>query len=56
MLESRLAPGAIVIADDTTLLPELCADYLRYVRDTANPYVSASVPLDDGLEVSVRIR
>ena len=56
MLESRLAPGAIVIADDTTLLPELCADYLKYVRDTSNPYVSASIPLDDGLEVSVRIR
>ncbi|MFM8858127.1 MAG: hypothetical protein ACKOI2_13205 [Actinomycetota bacterium] len=55
-LEGRLVNGAIVVADDTTLLPELCADYLDYIRSNAGSYVSSSLPVDDGLEVSVVIR
>lgn len=55
-LEDRLVNGAIVIADDTTLLPELCADYLDYIRSATGTYVSSALPVDDGLEVSVVIR
>ncbi|MEY3360467.1 MAG: hypothetical protein RL531_186 [Actinomycetota bacterium] len=55
-LEDRLVNGAIVIADDTALLPELCADYLDYIRGNTSSYVSSEVPVDDGLEVSVVIR
>jgi len=55
-LEDRLVHGAIVIADDTTLLPELCADYLDYLRSNTGSYVSSALPVDDGLEVSVVIR
>ncbi|MFM7615958.1 MAG: O-methyltransferase [Actinomycetes bacterium] len=55
-LEGRLVNGAIVVADDTTLLPELCADYLDYIRSNTGSYVSSSLPVDDGLEVSVVIR
>lgn len=55
-LEDRLVHGAIVVADDTTLLPELCADYLEHVRSSTSTYVSAALPIDDGLEVSVVVR
>ncbi|MGA0878247.1 MAG: O-methyltransferase [Ilumatobacteraceae bacterium] len=56
MLEDHLVPGALVVADDTTLLPDLCADYLAYVRGNPERFVSASLPVDDGLEVSVAVR
>jgi predicted O-methyltransferase YrrM len=52
-LEPRLVPGAIVVADDTLLLPDLCADYVDYVRSATDLYVSVGLPIDDGLEVSV---
>jgi predicted O-methyltransferase YrrM len=51
-LEPRLAPGALVVADDITM-PAM-ADYLAYVRDPANGYVSVAFPVEDGMEVSCR--
>jgi len=53
-LEPALAPGCLVIADDITLMPEILAPYLAYVRDPRHGYVSSALPLDDGLELSVR--
>jgi predicted O-methyltransferase YrrM len=52
--ESWLAKGSLVIADDTDLMPERIAPYLAYVRDPLNGFVSAAIPIDDGLELSVR--
>jgi len=52
-LERHFVAGAIVVADDTLLLPDLCAEYVDYVRGATNSYVSVGLPLDDGLEVSV---
>jgi len=49
-LESRLAIGALIIADDINL-PAL-SGYLEYVRDPANGYVSAAFPVKDGMEIS----
>ena len=49
-LESRLAPGALVVADDINL-PSLNG-YLDYVRDPANAYVSVAFPVEDGMEIS----
>jgi hypothetical protein len=54
-LEPRLASGALVIADDLNLFPEKLASYVAFVRDPANGYVSVEVPLDDGLELSLRV-
>jgi predicted O-methyltransferase YrrM len=51
-LEPRLAPGAVVVADDTSMTS--MADYLGYVRDPANGYVSVAFPVEDGMEVSCR--
>lgn len=53
-LEPGLSPGCLVLADDTTLVPEWMADYLAYIRDPANGYVSVELPIDDGIEMSMR--
>jgi len=53
LLEPRLAPGALVVADDIDL-PDL-GDYLDYVRDPANGYVSVAFPVEDGMEISCRV-
>jgi predicted O-methyltransferase YrrM len=54
LVEPRLAPNALVVADyskdDPTLVP-----YQDYVRDPSNGYFSTLLPLDDGVEVSVRL-
>jgi len=49
-LESRLAVGALVVADDINL-PSL-SGYLDYVRDPSNGYVSVAFPVEDGMEIS----
>jgi predicted O-methyltransferase YrrM len=48
IVESRLQPGAFVIADNADYSP----DYLAYVRDPANGYLS--VPFGDDVELSMR--
>jgi predicted O-methyltransferase YrrM len=50
LLEPRLAPGALVIADDSSFAA--VADYLAYVRDPGNGYVSVEFPVEDGMEIS----
>ena len=50
LLEPILAPGSLVAADDNT--HATLADYLSYVRDPANGYVSVSFPVEDGVEIS----
>lgn len=50
LLEPKLAPGALVAADDIT--HSTMAGYLNYVRDEANGYVTVAFPVEDGLEIS----
>lgn len=50
MLEPRLSAGALVIGDDNTF--KTMADYLGYVRDRANGYISVTFPVADGMEIS----
>ena len=54
LLEPQLAPDALVVADlnieDPDLLP-----YLQHVRDGAQGCFSINLPLDAGVELSVRI-
>jgi len=49
-LESRLASGALIVADDINL--SSLSGYLEYVRDPANGYVSTAFPVEDGMEIS----
>jgi predicted O-methyltransferase YrrM len=50
LLQPRLTPGALVVADDSSF--ESVADYLAYVRDPGNGFVSVEFPVADGIEVS----
>jgi predicted O-methyltransferase YrrM len=50
LLEPKLAPGALVAADDIGFAS--MTDYLDYVRESANGYVTVSFPVDDGMEIS----
>ena len=54
LLEPALEPGAIVIADDLDLFPEVHKPFLAHVRNAKNGYVSVEVPIGDRLELSVR--
>jgi predicted O-methyltransferase YrrM len=53
-LEPVLSPNSLVIADDVISLSNQLGPYLSYVRDAANGYVSCEIPVDDGLELSIR--
>jgi predicted O-methyltransferase YrrM len=54
LLEPRLAPGALVVADNTSMAG--LQPYLDYVRDPANGYVSVHFPVrdSDSMEISCR--
>jgi predicted O-methyltransferase YrrM len=49
LLESRLRPGAFVVADNADYSP----DYLAYVRSPANGYLST--PFGEDVELSMRL-
>lgn len=53
LLEPRLTPGALVLADDSTMAS--VADYLAYVREPRNGYESVEFPVGDGVEISCRL-
>ena len=55
LLEPRLAPGAIVVADNTSMAG--LQSYLDYVRDPDNGYVSVHFPVrdSDSMEISCRV-
>jgi len=50
MLEPKLAPGAIVVADDTQMAN--LKGYLEYVREPSNGYVTVAFPVEDNMEIS----
>lgn len=54
LLEPRLTPGALIVADNTSM--EGLAPYLDFVRDPANGYVSVHFPVrdSDSMEISCR--
>jgi predicted O-methyltransferase YrrM len=54
LLEPKLSPGALVVADDLDIAPETLAPYLDYVRQPGNGYVSVELPLGDRIEISLR--
>ena len=50
LLQPRLTPGALIIADDTSY--ESAAGYLAHVREPGNGFVSVDFPVDAGIEIS----
>ena len=55
MTMANLRSGSVVLADDVTLFPEQMAEYLAFVRDPVNGFMSAYLPMDDGIEFSVKV-
>jgi predicted O-methyltransferase YrrM len=53
VLEPALADGALIVSDNLPMLPE---EFLAYVREPANGYLSQQLPLGDGIELTVRTR
>jgi len=54
VIESKLRPGALVVADDLDVFPEAHRPYLDYVRAPENGYASVEIPIGDRVELSVR--
>jgi predicted O-methyltransferase YrrM len=52
LLEPRLAPGTLVVADDTGL--DSLQPYLKYVRAPGSGYENIAFPVEDGMEISCR--
>lgn len=50
-----LRPGSVVLADDLNIALEELTPYLEYVRNPANGFVSVELPIDDGIEYSVKL-
>jgi len=56
MANSLLLPEVQdVLADDVMLFPADVATYLDFVRNPANGFVTATLPLGDGIEYSVKL-
>jgi predicted O-methyltransferase YrrM len=53
LVERRLAPGALVVAD-LSAGDRHCRDYRDHVHDPERGYVSVDLPLDDGVVISAR--
>ncbi|MFC8174156.1 O-methyltransferase [Streptomyces sp. NPDC057242] len=49
VLEPVLAPGAVIVSDNLSMLP---AAYLERIRDRDRGYVSLDLPLGDGIELT----
>jgi predicted O-methyltransferase YrrM len=54
MLEPAINPGGMIVADDIDLCPDMLRSYTAYVRNPVNGYTSSKLPIDDGLELSIR--
>jgi predicted O-methyltransferase YrrM len=50
LLQPRLRPGALIVADDTTF--DTAVNYQAYVRDPGNGFVSADFPVGGGIGIS----
>lgn len=53
ILEPVLAPGALILGDNVRLDPDHV--YRDYVNAPASGYVSVPIPLDKGMELTVRV-
>lgn len=54
LIEPRIKQGALVVADDLDVFPEMHKPYLSYIRNPENGYLSVEVPLGDRLELALR--
>ena len=55
LIKPRLRSGAIVLADNVGAFPADHKDYLAWIRDSGNGFISCALDLNDGSELSVRV-
>lgn len=55
LVAPHLRTGAVVITDNVGVMRGDYADYVSWVRDPANGFVSVRVPYEGGTEVSIRV-
>jgi len=55
LLEPRLRPGAVVLADNIKTFRRSLAPYVDYVQCGAHGFRSVTLPLKDGFEYSVKL-
>jgi predicted O-methyltransferase YrrM len=55
LLEPRLRPGSVVLADNIRTFRKALAPYVEYVQSGRNGFSSVTLPLKDGFEYSVRL-
>ena len=55
MLAPRMRPGALVLADNIHTFRKTLAPFVAYMQDRANGFESVTLPLDHGLELSVKL-
>jgi hypothetical protein len=53
VLDRIVKEGVQLVVGDDSSFPSM-TDYLNYVRDPANGYVSVEFPVEDGMEISCR--
>jgi predicted O-methyltransferase YrrM len=56
LIEPKLRPGTLIVADDIDLMPEMLAPYVQHVHREQGPYLAVKVPMGDGLDVAMRTR
>lgn len=54
LVAPHLAPGAIVLCDNTEQYRTEYADYFAFINDPANAFTTMTLPFRGGLELSVR--
>jgi predicted O-methyltransferase YrrM len=55
MMEPKLRPGAVVLADNIKTFRRSLAPYVDYVQSGRNGFRSVTLPLADGFEYSVKL-
>ncbi len=53
LLQTRLRPGAVILADNIRSFEQQTASYVDYVQSGKNGYVSSSLKISDWMEFSV---
>ncbi|HUA00700.1 MAG TPA: class I SAM-dependent methyltransferase [Candidatus Aquilonibacter sp.] len=55
LIEPRLRPGALVVADNLNMAGEILRGYVDYVSAEENGYIAVQLPIGDRLSVALRL-
>ena len=56
LLEPKFRIGSVIVSDNVSRHADKIADFHRYLAAKADMYVRISLPIDDGIDVIVRVR